>query len=489
MLLQADNLRYIHCLIITITGRKCSYMNKKLAGRLILDFIMTVFMIILMGYAVSGALLHEILGITVLVLIAYHNIINIRWFASILKMKDRPQNYKIWIRLVINLLMCVNTLLLGISSIIISRSLFAALGIQSSWLWVYLHRATAYLELIMISIHVGMHWKMIMNAFRKMLRLKETNRLRTLILRILAFILAVLGVKASFDRGVALALMPPETGTSTESISLPDAPDNSGSSSTVSSSGQTDTSEDSGFTNTSFSQTRSGGHGRISEERDFSGTEIEEGETLNEFLGRLVCDGCSRRCPLLSPQCGIGREQAEQASDYYESYSSEDAATADDADTTEDASSIDGNSAAIAEDDASGESSSDDSSIDETLETDAQSLEEYLGSLVCDGCHKRCSLLSPQCGIGREQAAEATEYYESNIAGESSSDSSDSTDSTAEEESRISIEVDSSEDDSLLNLFTDFVPIMGLYIAGTYYTLEIIDKAKNKKSDTENNPK
>jgi hypothetical protein len=41
------------------------------------------------------------------------------------------------------------------------------------------------------------------------------------------------------------------------------------------------------------------------------------------------------------------------------------------------------------------------------------SLDDYLGSLFCSGCGKHCSLLSPRCGKGEDQASQATaEYYE-----------------------------------------------------------------------------
>ncbi len=41
------------------------------------------------------------------------------------------------------------------------------------------------------------------------------------------------------------------------------------------------------------------------------------------------------------------------------------------------------------------------------------SLDEYLGSLFCSECGKHCSLLSPHCRRGQDQASQATaEYYE-----------------------------------------------------------------------------
>ena len=47
----------------------------------------------------------------------------------------------------------------------------------------------------------------------------------------------------------------------------------------------------------------------------------------------------------------------------------------------------------------------------ETTEPEV-TLEEYLSGLTCTACHKQCSLLSPRCGRGRQQAEDATAEYE-----------------------------------------------------------------------------
>lgn len=57
-------------------------------------------------------------------------------------------------------------------------------------------------------------------------------------------------------------------------------------------------------------------------------------------------------------------------------------------------------------------------SISESTETTAPpSVEEYLSSLICTGCGKRCSLLHPRCGKGQMQAERAKEQYNQTYAG------------------------------------------------------------------------
>lgn len=43
--------------------------------------------------------------------------------------------------------------------------------------------------------------------------------------------------------------------------------------------------------------------------------------------------------------------------------------------------------------------------------TNPPSLEDYLSTLFCSGCHRHCSLISPRCGKGVEQAEQAKEEY------------------------------------------------------------------------------
>jgi hypothetical protein len=47
------------------------------------------------------------------------------------------------------------------------------------------------------------------------------------------------------------------------------------------------------------------------------------------------------------------------------------------------------------------------------------SLEDYLGPLFCSGCGRHCSLLSPRCGKGENQASQAAEEYYETYSGQS----------------------------------------------------------------------
>lgn len=348
-------------------------MNKKLLLKIILDIVMTAILIALMGLQVSGTLLHEILGIAVLLMIIIHNLLNIKWFYSVLTSKKK--NYMTVAKVILNMLLTVVSFLLLVSSVIISQNVFTFLGIMDIGNWSYIHHLTAYLLLILVSVHVGFHWKMIMAAFRKMFKIKSKSEFRTFILRILALIFAILGIKASFDRNIATNILPDSlsSGSDSEIASV-----ESTAVATVSSS------DDSDYT--------------------YNGVAVQSGDTLNDFLGNLHCTACPKHCSLLSPQCGRGDVQASEAEVVYEDYQE----------------SLTGTSTVT--------------TTETTTETTAES-------------------------------TTGTSYQSS------SEDTTESVISTT----------DTSNKDSLLNLFTDYVPIMGLYIAGTYYALEVVEKSRARK--------
>jgi len=98
--------------------------------RMALDILMTVLSVILMGgaYLFPSDIVHEILGVALLLLWALHIALNRRWFGAIFRGKYNP--YRI-MQTVINCSILVCVIFLMISGIILSNHLFTFLNIQS----------------------------------------------------------------------------------------------------------------------------------------------------------------------------------------------------------------------------------------------------------------------------------------------------------------------------------------------------------------------
>lgn len=128
--------------------------------RIILDIIMTVLFIILMGYYITGNVIHEILGTITFILFIIHNILNIKWYKSIFKGKHSFQRT---FHIVINLLLFIAMIGMMISGIMISSDVFDFLNIKTTMFGRKLHMISTSWGFVLMSIHIGLHITGVMN--------------------------------------------------------------------------------------------------------------------------------------------------------------------------------------------------------------------------------------------------------------------------------------------------------------------------------------
>lgn len=141
-------------------------MKLKMKIKIGIDFLMTVLLLLLMAYQVVGETLHEWFGAAMLVLFLVHNILNIKWYKSLFKGKYKPVRI---LGTVLNFAVLVSILSLGYSGIVMSRHLFAFLPIDRGMaLARVMHLAGSYWGFVLMSLHLGLHWGMIIGMFRKL---------------------------------------------------------------------------------------------------------------------------------------------------------------------------------------------------------------------------------------------------------------------------------------------------------------------------------
>ena len=158
---------------------------------------MTVLMLIAMAYYITGNTVHEVVGVVVLLLFVVHNFLNRRWYKTILKGKH---NVRRILQIGINLLFLATMALMMISAVLISSDLFPFIPINNDMMLRQIHVQTAYWGFIIMAVHIGLSWGMIMNSARRMTGLTGTSRTRTIALRILAVLIVIYGVHSSFER-------------------------------------------------------------------------------------------------------------------------------------------------------------------------------------------------------------------------------------------------------------------------------------------------
>lgn len=178
-------------------------MNKKLKIKISIDIIMTVLMLLEMAYQLTGNLFHEITGVTLFILFFLHNMLNIKWYKSVHKVKYK---FRRIISIMTNMLLLASMILLMITGIMISRDVFSFLGLNGGLTVQQLHTCVATWGLIFISIHVGMHWQMLLNMIVKITGCTDKNIIVDIIKHVITVVIMLYGIKASFDLSIGSKL-------------------------------------------------------------------------------------------------------------------------------------------------------------------------------------------------------------------------------------------------------------------------------------------
>ena len=172
-------------------------MNRNMLIRLVIDLSMTVLMLVAMAYQITGNAMHELAGVLLCLLFITHNILNRRWYKTIFKGKH---NVRRILSIVVNLLFLIAMAVVIISSVPISRDIIPFIPLNNDTVLLQIHVMTSYWGFIFMAVHIGMSWATIINSVRKMTGITGTNRIRTIAFRVIAVLIVVYGVQASFER-------------------------------------------------------------------------------------------------------------------------------------------------------------------------------------------------------------------------------------------------------------------------------------------------
>ena len=165
-------------------------MSTKQKIRIVIDIGMTVCLILLMPYSLLSETAHEWIGVCMLLLFIGHHIMNRRWIAAV--RKGRYTAIRIIQTLLVVVMLC---LMLGsmISGIVLSNHVFKALQIAAISMEArQVHIFCAYWGFVVMSVHIGFHWNMMMAKIR----------MKPVVLRVIAILTSAYGVYAFYKRQI-----------------------------------------------------------------------------------------------------------------------------------------------------------------------------------------------------------------------------------------------------------------------------------------------
>lgn len=160
--------------------------------KFIIDLAMLITFTLFFNKMVLGMALHEIIGIAIGGVVLIHCGLNFRWIKAItLKLFSKDIKLRTRIVYILDVALLIDILAIIISGLSISRVVCPWLRL--SWLpnLKGVHMFASYLILMIIGIHLGLHWKWVMNTFKNIFNIKESMVLtyiaRVLVIMILAF--------------------------------------------------------------------------------------------------------------------------------------------------------------------------------------------------------------------------------------------------------------------------------------------------------------
>ena len=152
---------------------------------------MVIFLLMLMAYSLIGEQLHEIIGTIMFLLFLCHNWLNRGFWKGIFIGKTSPQ--KIF-RIVVNTALLAAMILQPISGAAMSKQLYAFLPTFDVYAGArQIHMPLAYWTFVLMSIHIGMHFGIILNKAKKTMMI---------IIAVLSIPICGYGVYAFFNRQI-----------------------------------------------------------------------------------------------------------------------------------------------------------------------------------------------------------------------------------------------------------------------------------------------
>jgi Na+/proline symporter len=160
-------------------------------SRLWLDALAAGLLLLGFAYWWLGNVVHEIAGTAMFLLLIAHNLFNRRWYGSVARTRREPRSI---FNVGVTFALLIAMLALLFTSVLISNALSPFLPPWGGFTVRQLHTLAAHWVLVIVAIHLGLRWPMLMGVARNLFRIRQPSALRTLVLRMIALGVALHGV-------------------------------------------------------------------------------------------------------------------------------------------------------------------------------------------------------------------------------------------------------------------------------------------------------
>lgn len=287
-------------------------MTSKQTAKIIIDIAMTALFLLLIKPFLTGLEFHEIAGICIALIVLIHNILNLKWIKATAKnlFSDKIK-LKTKLMFALNSLLAVLVAVIAVTGVLISKVLFTFITVGAQEQLIFIHKTASYVCLGAIALHIAVHAGYLAAMFKKMIEGKVLVPLTGVMF---AAMLAI-AIYRYYDTTEEISAVPEKRAeyisestysglTSEEQFSVLTAAEE----------------------RLAVTLPETVSEQIISSEQSISENDVQISAqttaaepviSAEEYLSKLFCTGCSKHCPLSSPRCGKGEEQAETALEEY----------------------------------------------------------------------------------------------------------------------------------------------------------------------------
>ena len=144
--------------------------------KFLIDIIMVLIFTLLFNKRIFVMSFHEIAGLAIGAVFLVHCGLNWKWIKGItLKFFNKNMTIKTRILYILDIILLINIAVIIISGVFISKVVFVNLGLIHISYFKIIHIFAAYLSLMIIGIHLGLHWNWVIMIFKKIFKIPQKN--------------------------------------------------------------------------------------------------------------------------------------------------------------------------------------------------------------------------------------------------------------------------------------------------------------------------
>lgn len=142
--------------------------NEKNNLKILLDLVMAItFALLFNKMVIAGQAFHEIAGLAVGLAFVIHHLFNWRWIKQVTLNIFKKVAVKTRIGYLVDVLLLITMGYILVSGMLISKILFPNLRYGNELFFKITHMSAPYLALMLLGVHLGLHWNWVMGMFKK----------------------------------------------------------------------------------------------------------------------------------------------------------------------------------------------------------------------------------------------------------------------------------------------------------------------------------